>query len=365
MKLEDFNETIDELMTRQSHFQQGLPREPKEVELDKTEIFIIDFNLLDINRGIKITGETAAYLSRCFSKCKINVGINQHIGATIKGDNPFDMKLSGHPESYCDLNIGSKQMENRGLWDVNFDGFRPWSWPLFPKLLDDFDKRINEVRENITKPISEILDIGEESKYFPDSVNNFIGNNPTETSFKDFILDSEYGLYAKDKNSPLETIARMAASKITQWLEFIILQRQDIFIDAPHLVERYPSLLIGDHEKIETWNEVAKFQSFDKISLDHEKIEESRFKKDYWLSRPVWFWEILSENEEIDEVKNPWEKETIQFRFCEDSSRFFKQEECKEFTIDFDTPYVRRYIRKELYEDVEYRPQVKLIDSPK
>lgn len=364
MKITEFNNTIDELMRRQSHFHQGLDYEPKDIDLDKADIFIIDFNLLDVDRGIKITGETAAYLSRCFSQCKIIIGINQFMGASANGDNPFDMKLSGYPKSYYDLNIGSKQFENKGLWDADFDGFRPWYWPLLPKMLDDFDKKLDEVKEHVNEPISEILNFGEESKYFPDSVNNFIGNNPAETSFKEFVLESENGVYAKDRDAPLETIARMAISKITQWLEFIILQRQDILIDAPHLVERYPSLLIGDREEIETWNGVVQFQRHDKMNLDHEKIDDFRFLKYYWLSRPVWFWELISENEAIAEVKNPWEKETIPYHFCEDSSRFLIQEECREFTVDFNTPYVRRYIRKDLYADVEYRPRVKLVESP-
>jgi len=362
MKINEFNDAIDELMTRQSHIRKGDYYE-EDIDLDKTAIFMIDFNLLDIEKGIKITGENAAYLTRCFSTCKLIIGINKSIGATLHGDNTFDLTLKRHPESYCDLNIGSGQLKNQGLWDYEFKDFRPWYWPIIPRMLDQYERRIHEIIENIETPICEVFDISDDISFFPDSVNNYLGGDPSSISFLEFALTSEYGIYKKDENTPIDKIARMAASKISHWLEYIILQRQDILIDAPHLVSRYPSLLIGEHDKIETWNAVTKIIDYDKLNLDQDKIEDYRFKKDYWISRPVWFWEKLSENENIQEVKNPWEKEDVLYNFCEDSSIFLHQDDCREFTLDIDTPYIRRYIRKELYDDVEYRPRVKLLTS--
>lgn len=158
-------------------------------------------------------------------------------------------------------------------------------------------------------------------------------------------------------------IGRIAVTRISKWLERLILPGQDTLVDAPHLVSRYPSLLKEELTDIVTWNKTARFGSYIDLGLDHRKIEEFRFKKSCWLSRPTWFWRGLSECQKIKEVSAPWEKKSTDFAFCEDDSKFHKREECKEFIAESDSPYVQRFVFG--FEDVDYRPKVRLIASTK
>ena len=132
-------------------------------------------------------------------------------------------------------------------------------------------------------------------------------------------------------------------------------------IDAPHLVTRYPSLLRGDRTDIEVWNSTTTFGSYKEIKLDHSKIDKYLFVKDHWISRPVWLLSDLSEDEGISEVENPWEKEEVNFSFCEDSSKFFPNDSCSRYETDFDSSYKWRFIKKDRYDNVEYRPRLKLL----
>src|SRR5712664_2014316 len=98
-------------------------------KFDEADILIVDYDLLNLNGQSYLTGENLAYLARCYSRCKLIVGLNEF------GTNDFDLSLKGHPESYADLNLGGQQVSNPGLWTGKWDGFRPWHWPLLPMAL--------------------------------------------------------------------------------------------------------------------------------------------------------------------------------------------------------------------------------------
>jgi len=149
-------------------------------------------------------------------------------------------------------------------------------------------------------------------------------------------------------------MARIATARISKWMQNLVLPAQDVLVDAPHLVLRYPSLLDGDREKDETWNNTARLIAYDKLGLVNENIEEFRFKKSEWLWRPAWFWGKVAECPQITEVKEPWERESTDLVFCEDSSKFHKDETCVEFNADIDSAYTRRFVRK--FDHVDYRP---------
>ena len=57
------------------------------------QFFIIDYDLLgsqaEKSPTGSLTGEIIAYLVRCFSRCKLIIGLNQY------GSNPFDLTLRG------------------------------------------------------------------------------------------------------------------------------------------------------------------------------------------------------------------------------------------------------------------------------
>lgn len=351
-----FLEELNLLKKRQLDLRNGKSWTGESSLFDEISVFIIDYDLVKASdSGSFLTGENVSYYVRCFSKCRIIIGLNQF------GTNNFDLSLKGNPESYADLNIGSDQLDNPGLWGGMPDGFRPWCWPDIPGYLSNLAKKIRDLEGNLDEQIFDFFALPEEIiGILPRSVSEFIGAEPKRTTFREFLTESGNGLARKDDNidnMDEDIQALVIASRISKWLEQLVLPGQNILIDAPHLVQRYPSLLEGDHSNTETWNKTTTFEKPDEMEMDHEKIEEYRFKKDFWLSRPAWFLNGLINCQDIREVTDPWTREPIEFVFCEDSSSFHRKEECREFLAELESPYIRRYVR--IFKGVDYTPRVR------
>ena len=377
-----FQSAIKTLEQRRIDFRNGeidlenIPKDDEE-EIDNASIFVIDYDLLDSQEGEKkegeelftgsLTGEIVAYLVRCFSKCKLIVGLNQY------GDNPFDLTLRGDIDSFADVNLGEKQLDNPNLWKSDWEDseqeFRPWAWPNLCDLLRDFDERVKDVQGNLVTSISEFLEFDRELfELLPREIVQFIwkdeGKEHFQTTFREFITKSGNGLRSKDAkdlddNINDHVLARVGAARISKWLEQLVLPEQDILVDAPHLISRYPSLITGNKEKIETWNETARLVDYTNLVLDTEPIEPYRFKKYHWISRPVWFWDKLRECENIEEVTEPWLTATPDWVFCENASRFYNREDCREFLADTTSPFTQRFVRYFSEDEVDYRPRAR------
>jgi len=352
MEDEEFTSAMEVLNARQSKLRRGKEWDDDSLKLDEASIFIIDFDLLKQFGKSFLTGENVAYLTRCFSRCGLIVGYRI-------GKNTFDLTLKGRPESYADLDIKSEELDNPGLWGEKRKEFRPWYWPQLRNYLDSFQKRIQDVMNNLNEPIFRVLGIPEDvARVFPRSVSEFIGgDDPVERTFREFVEKSGNGLQGRDKKATDEMVWKIGAARISKWLEQLVLPGQDILVDAPHLVSRYPSLLKGNPSNISTWNNTANFDTFKNLNLDYKKIEKFRFKKDYWLSKPAWFWNGVAGYQKIKEVSEPWARKETPYVVCEDSSRFRKREKCEEFVAESESPYVRRFVQK--FDNVEYRPQVR------
>lgn len=322
--------------------------------LDKIDILIIDFDLFKFDPNV--TGESIAYLARCYSRCGMIVALNQ-----FNRRPHFDLTLRGHPESFADLNLHDSQVHNLGLWKEPWKGFRPWNWPLLPRALEAYENRIKEVSSALDQPILAFLGLDEVSQLLPRSTVEFIeskGRKPEETTFRQFVLDSQQGLELRDKPLDEVSIARIAAARIHKWLDRLILPGQNILVDTPHLVSRLPSLLGGSPKMQGAWNSVLTLGKPRKKSMKIDLIEKFRFKKENWVSRPCWFWGKLSSYEEIPEVKDPWQTEQkADLVFCEDVSRFLSRTEAKEFVADLPSPFVRRYAHTE--KGIDYQPLVR------
>ena len=377
----EFQNAIKTLEGRRINF-----RDNKEIDLeniseddaekiDNASIFVIDYDLLSSPEEIEgkeeelftgsLTGEIVAYLVRCFSRCKLIVGLNQY------GSNPFDLTLRGDMDSFADLNLGYEQLDNPNLWAGNWEDFgheyRPWSWPDLSDSIHNFDKRVEEVQEKLNKPICDVLGFDPEVfQLLPREIVQFIGKyeekEPFQTTFREFVTKSGNGLRSKDEKEVVEGIndqvlARVGAARISKWLEELVLPEQDILVDAPHLVSRYPSLIRCNKEEIETWNETSQLIDFSELGMKTDLIEPYRFQKSYWVSRPVWFWDELCECEEIQEVSEPWLTVRPNWVFCEDTSCFHKQEDCKEFLADIASPFTRRFVKN--ISGVDYQPRVR------
>ncbi len=354
-------DSIEALQAKQEGIRHNSKPSCETTEFDDTSIFIIDYDLLKSKSGGFFTGENISYSVRCFSTCKLIVGLNQF------GRSSFDLTLKGHPESFADLNLGADQLDNsdlwRGTWSEVRRTFRPWYWPNLSDALRNFDQRVQDVKQNLDKPICEVL--GFDSDVFrllPRAVVQFIGKGegkePAETTFREFVKESGNGLRLKDATiSDEQVLARVGAARISKWLEMFVLPEQDLLVDAPHLVSRYPSLIEGDRKKIGTWNKTAQLVGHDELGLNNMSIEPYRFKKDYWISRPVWFWDKLREHGQIKETTEPWLTAKPDWVFCEDASRFYKRNACREFLAETSSPFVRRFAKE--FDNVDYQPRVR------
>jgi len=218
----EFQSAINKLERRRINFRQS-----EEIDfegcsndglkkIDNASIFIIDYDLLRSQEEKKkkgeeerkefstgsLTGEIVAYLARCFSRCKLIVGLNQY------GGNPFDLTLRGDMDSFADLNLGEDQLSNPYLWKGDWlgsrrGGYRPWSWPNLSDSLHNFDKRIEQVQEKLDKPICEVLGFDPEVfQLLPREIVQFIGkyqeDEPSHTTFRYFVTKSGNGLRSKD-----------------------------------------------------------------------------------------------------------------------------------------------------------------------
>jgi hypothetical protein len=289
------------------------------------------------------------------------------------GDNFFDLTLKGFPESFADLNIGSEQIANPGLWlTAPWTGFRPWTWPLIPRLATDFEARVRTLRDCLEQSIVNFFDIPEGIvESMPRSITEFFtgARDPLKANFKDFVMDSGNGLRTKDRLFSEESLLRIGAARISTWLESIVLPGQDILVDAPHLISRFPSLLAGVPDSEKSWNSTASLIGPSKLGIRYRTLLRNRFRRTNWLSRPAWYWSQASNNEAILEVENPWQSKRYGLRFCEDISRFLPATATKEFIAELPSPFVRRFVAdassckpKELGEalrKITYRPAVR------
>lgn len=337
-------------------------------QFDSVDILVVDYDLLNLEEGVSsyVTGETVAYLCRCYSQCGLIIALNQY------GTNYFDLTLKGHPESFADLNLGSDQLANSGLWAGEWTGFRPWYWPVLSRACVSFEERCRKLVDHLDDGVLSYLDFPDDVvKVLPRSTKEFLGRgrNPEETTFREFATRSGNGLRRKDKAFDDQSVARIAAARLGKWLERLVLPGQDILVDAPHLVSRYPSLLTGNPNRIASWNRSTSLTA-NAIGLREARIESARFTKAQWLSRPAWFWKAITGMENIEEVSKPWSKEQSQFVFCEDVSRFLPVAAAREFVADLPSNFVRRFVvnpsspKAGKYagetRGVDYRPSVRL-----
>jgi len=357
-------EFIDEmkiLKTRQIGLRKKKEWKSESSIIDNASVFIIDYDLVNIpdESLLLLTGETVSYYVRCFSLCKFIIGMNQF---PPNPPNNFDLSLKNHLESYADISIGSDQLDNPGLWGGKPEDFRPWHWPDIPFYLDNLQKKIDNIEDNMDKPICEFFGLSKEIMgILPKSISEFIGGEPQTATFENFLIESGNGLLRKDNSiEKMDDGVKelLTVSRISKWLEQRVLPGQNILIDAPHLVHRYPSLLKGKHSDLKIWNKTATIEGIEKLGIEHEKIEDFRFKPEYWLSRPAWLFTEIINCQRIKEVSDPWTRESSDYVFCEDTSSFHSREKCKEFLAELDSPYIQRYV---LCPDksVEYSPRVR------
>jgi hypothetical protein len=148
------------------------------------------------------------------------------------------------------------------------------------------------------------------------------------------------GLRSKDKTDH-RIYPAIAVARLMKWLDQKVLTSQNLLVDAPHLVERFPSLISGDSNELKNWNQCATLGG---EGLKTKIIAENEFLRERWLSRKTWWWTKVSNNSNVAEVNNPWEASGPDVVFCEDISQFLPREQAREFVADLPMPYLRRYV---------------------
>jgi len=368
----EFTSTIVDLERRRRHARERGADEGGTVTgpdmspnlFDQGDIIFLDYDLVrledeDAAVAGSQSGERIAYLARCYSRCGIIVGYNQFYYKKT-----FDLTLRGNLRSFADLNISYDVVAHPGLWGGGYDDFRPWYWPLLPhavtrmhecrKQLEDgnADASILNMLGLTSAPVRNAL-VREQLEFLTP------GEHPESTTFRGFVVDSGQGLKKKDALWEPQAVARIGAARISKWLERSILPGQNILVDAPHLVDRFPSLLTSDGDTSGKNSTCHLGLEASELGLDSEKIVSAQFSSSAWLSRPTWIWPTLAQKEDIAEVRDPWGAPTDSLVFCEDSSRFCEREEAKEFVAEVRSEFSRRHVRK--FDDVNYEPAVRFL----
>lgn len=405
-------EDLEELERRERDLRKhGYWVPSRELKIDQADVLVLDWDLLFLEEGSK-DAEPWAYLARCFS----NVGVISMLDRWSGLPNPFDLGLRGDPfqredqRSFADIDLGRDQLGMPLLWfgqGVDSQGkekvFHPWYWPVLTASIEDWDRRVEDVvRSLLEKPcitVREFLEFDEESwRWLPNRASAFLDSTAGEHPC-DEKVDVQEGAYLIDLPSSgrgwsykhqrtvydrlsrllrgslseedwaktVHSVARPIAGLLAKWLEWLVLPEQDVLVDAPHLAERFPSLL-GESPSETEWQALAwrrgEGERPEELTRFEEKLKVHRFlseEREFWLSRPLWKWRSVKDDSNIPEVADPWGEhgDTDIGRFFEDSSRFGRSESGHAFEADVESPFAERFVEK--YEGVDYIPTYRLL----
>jgi hypothetical protein len=317
---------------------------------DTVDLLVLDYNFVDLDDVSGLTGQRLAYLARCYSACKFIVILNQF------GTNRFDLTLRDHPETHADIHLGSEQVTNPGLWSYSeWEDFRPWSWPVLPRAIERFEQRVAQVAANLDQPILEWLGLNSIGAALPRAVTQFL--KAEDATFRSFVLSSGHGFEPTDVPYDNSVLSHIASSRVAKWLEYMVLSGQDVLIDLPRLLSRFPSLIGG--AGLEALAGVSMTPSFEEsLGLGREPVSRHAYSRPEWLSRTAWFRAPVMDDQTLKENADGLPPDT-DLRFAEDCSKFLPSAETRGFVADLASPYVQRFVRRPGFANVEYQPSIR------
>lgn len=313
--------------------------------LDSADILIIDYDLQNLDQdGEWTTGSEVAYASRVASKATCIVVVNQ------RGTNRFDLTMIKAAESRADLDIGSVQLTNPGLWaSSGFNGYRPWSWPNLRREPARFRASTAFVQEHLDKPVFATLGFNNAQRdgtsLRPELWGKLCTNPdmtfrqlvvPDDENSAVHVLFADCEIYRQDE----EQTASIAASVVRRWLEKWVLPNQDLLADAPHFASRYPWLMKNPSDPGE-WHRLEGLELPD-VFLD--VVGKFRFHLDCFFSRPVFWADAVEMDSEIlrpDEFDYEAIPELV---FREDVSSFGSPTESRDFPSQVSSIENRRWV---------------------
>ena len=317
---------------------------------DAVDILILDYNFIDLEEISGLTGQRLAYLARCYSACKFIVVLNQF------GTNRFDLTLRDHPETHADIHLGADQIARKGLWSADdWEEFRPWSWPVLPTAVAKFEARVTDLSGQLDQPVLKWLGLDEDAIALPRSIAQFLRTD--NTTFREFVTDSGHGFEPGDKAFHDSSLVVIAASRIAKWLEYMVLAGQDVLVDLPRLLSRFPSLL--EEGGLETLAGKAFCPSLETgLRPVTQKVNQHAYTRPDWVSRSTWFRSAVMDDMSIRENAEGLPPDT-DLRFAEDTSRLLPSADTRGFVADLASPYVQRFVKRRGFDGVEYQPSVR------
>ncbi len=346
IRTEELNTGLRELHSRRDAARAGRSTTWDENVFDTADILFVDYDLVGLEEVSLANGEDLAYLARVFSRCGVILGLNQF------GRNTFDLSMIRDGQSWADVNLGSEQVAGSFLWREQGDAaFAPWSWPLVPQAHSAFLARTTRILESLDVAMQDALPLLSEP--LPtDTAERLLGDGTL--SWRAWVTSK--CLRVRDRQTALDdtALARIAAAKIGSWMERAVLARQDILVDAPHLVSRYPALL-DDPADLKAW--ASTCTRSEPVRVTRTEVQPCLLQDwALWLSRPAWSWPKLRE---LASGKG-WERpptNAADVVFCEDVSAFVQSSDAKEYRSGLSTPFARRYMRD--VAGVDYEPRVR------
>ena len=354
-----FAAEVHELINRQSAARNGGLKDPGDnLAIDKADVLIIDYDLPA--PGLR-DGEEIAYYVSCFSNCTTVMVLN------ALGRDVFDLKMTQTSHSFADYNANSSDLKNPGLWSGEKEEYRQWSWPPLLDSIQSARKRRESFDGDFDIPLRGLLGFPDEAWLsMSRTAGEKIGSTREELmdfTLQNFYDESPFVKKPKDRDMrlPQGLKEQLVHARLASWLERFVLLGQDVLVDAPHLACRYPSLLSGDVGKKEDWDATATLGRGSTPAINLDVIQDSEFGSKDWLSRRAWFWDSMSRNREILEIKTPWERESSKFVFAEDTSNFIPETDAHMYISELETDFYRRYIKR--FDHVTYSPLNRLLSG--
>ena len=340
--------------------------------LDQTDILVVDNDLFDLEGFNDYSAEMVATRACVYTDCKYVIVLN------LNPDLDFDLSLLGHPDSKANLHINDQFVDDEGLWKQcpkNAGDFRPWHWPLLGTTALLHTTQAAQLQQLLTSESKDmpILDFFG----FPETARNRLSRSARaflhprrkaeEVSFIDFIDGNARAVNLRDGQEILNRndttkIARIAAHRISKWLQRLVLAPQDILIDVPHLVEKLPFLIPDEHQdSLDYWNTCATLSDAATTSL-HNDFAAQPFEHKQWFDRPVFWAEDFDTVENLDKLLAATDSNPNDFVFCEDSSAFHPSRDCDRFVAAHHSTSDHRFIRwlNGDHIEIKYGPQSRL-----
>lgn len=337
--------------------------------LEGYDLVIIDYDLLGLesNGGSAgwSTGAEIAYAARLMCDVGPLVVVNQY------GNNSFDLTMKRSWFSKADLDLGSHQIVNPGVWSSSgFSGFRPWQWPNLQKEAVRFERMTAFVKENLDHSIVETFGFDLEDtaspRYIGYELAGLLGIKDEGVTFRELLTTNTdvrvFHVLEKDlailQAMNDDRLARVTAVVVWRWLEKIVLPNQETLSDLPHLALELPWIY-------KEWKDPHQWNRLSDLTLTAELdplVGECAFVPDFMFSRPVYWGGLLKEK-----IGRPEDFNVSQIPnlvFCEDTSQFVNEEDATDFPSDLPAFEKQRWVKNgspDFAIEVSYEPQSYLL----